>query len=99
MKKRLSICVSLFLLSISICVLAIMMTSCRHLTVWGGDGIMVVESVERETVDERISQGKYVVKLKILKGYNETMGDLYTDYVIINTDSMFNVGDTLYLKR
>ena len=73
--------------------ISLLFTSC-HITVWGGDGELLVDEVTLET-SSRKEIGKYRVHCVVINGY----GDNLTDYITINTDSLYRVGDTIYIGK
>ena len=77
--------------------LLFLFTSC-HFTVWGGDGKLLVDEVTLETgSNEEI--GKYRVHCIVINGYLKTSGENFTDYITFNTDSLYKVGDTIYIGK
>lgn len=74
------------------------LTSCHNI-MWGGDGVLLVEKVSLETKPSHSTLGKYKVECIVLNGYRETLGGRWTDYIWFNSDSLYNVGDTIYIGR
>lgn len=72
---------------------SLLFTSC-HLNVWGGDGELLVDEVTLE-ISSRKEIGKYRVHCVVLNGYQEML----SDYITINTDSLYRVGDTIYIGK
>lgn len=82
---------------LGIAVLAFLFSSCRN-RVWGGDGELVVEEVRVETNRNHADMGRYVVTCRIVRGYGETIGSYFADNIYFNTDSLYHVGDTIYIR-
>ena len=43
--------------------------------------------------------GKYRVHCIVINGYLKTSGENFTDYITFNTDSLYKVGDTIYIGK
>ena len=88
--KKIFILLSLILL---------LFTSCNlNIEVWGGDGELIVDGVTLETGSHK-EIGKYRVHCVAINGYQKTSGDMLADYITFNTDSLYSVGDTIYIGK
>lgn len=76
---------------------SLLFTSC-HLSVWGGDGELLVDNVTLETTHHK-ELGKYKVHCIVLNGYRKTLNEGYADNIEFNTDSLYRVGDTIYIGK
>lgn len=76
---------------------SLLFTSC-HFDVWGGDGKLLIDEITLETGSNK-KIGKYKVHCVILNGYLKTSGENMADYITINTDSLYRVGDTIYIGK
>jgi hypothetical protein len=86
------------ILLVAIFVSLLFLFSKCHIDVWGGDGELLVDEVTLETGPHK-ETGKYRVQCVILNGYRKTCGDILADYIIINTDSLYKIGDTIYIGK
>jgi len=75
---------------------SLLFTSC-HNYVWGGDGELLVDKVTLETQHKEL--GKYRVNCIVLNGYRKTINEQHTDYIEFNSDSLYRVGDTIYIGK
>jgi hypothetical protein len=75
---------------------SLLFTSC-HTSVWGGDGELLVDRVTLETQHKDL--GRYKVHCIVLNGYRKTINTGNTDYIEFNSDSLYRVGDTIYIGK
>lgn len=78
---------------------SLLFTSCNRIAVWGGDGELLVDEVTLETSSSRKKIGKYRIHCIVLNGYRRTIGRNCEDYIVFNSDSLYNVADTIYIGR
>lgn len=76
---------------------SLLFTSC-NLDVWGGDGELLIDKVTLETGSHK-EIGKYRIRCVAINGYRKTSGDILADYITFNTDSLYRVGDTIYIGK
>lgn len=77
--------------------LASFLTTACNRCEWGGDDVFVISAIKNSD-SFRKNFGRYEYRVAAIHGYGKDRPQ-FMDYIIFNSDSVYHIGDTLYLIK